>query len=438
MFRDRRRVRAVLMSAVAAFAVVGVGAQTGTATDVEPVTITYLASQNWVLDSERELAAQFEAETGIHVDYQIIPADQYFSVLQTKLESGGEGIDIFGGQSGTTDIQLQLGVEENAVPLTDEEWVQRMDPLSTEQISLDGTVYGQTIWDTVGGSWVVVYNKAIFADNGIAVPTTYDEFAAACETLSSAGITPIYEPVSDGWHHVLWYAELGPAYEAASPGLVDRLNANETTLADDPTMQLALGQLNELYSNGCFGEDPLSDEFANTESSMASGDYAMTVNRLGLPAEIEAADPSASADDYGFFLMPLADNQIWNVNPAAPSKFIYSGSEHVDAAKAYFEFLARPESLQFLLDNEPQFVVLNFDGVTAELTEAQQAFVDAYPNQGTVLQTAVNYVNPQWIEMGQDIVAMFTGAQSPVEVLEAIDGRRAEMAMAADDPGWSD
>jgi raffinose/stachyose/melibiose transport system substrate-binding protein len=427
MLHDRRRARAVLMSAVAALVAVGSGAKTGTATDVEPVTITYLASQNWVLDSERELAAQFETETGIHVDYQIIPADQYFSVLQTKLESGGEGIDIFGGQSGTTDIQLQLGVEENAVALTDEEWVQRMDPLSTEQISLDGTVYGQTIWDTVGGSWVVVYNKAIFADNGIAVPTTYDEFAAACETLSNAGITPIYEPVSDGWHHVLWYAELGPAYEAASPGLVDRLNANETNLADDPTMQLALGQLNELYSNGCFGEDPLSDEFANTEASMASGEYAMTVNRLGLPAEIEAADSTASADD-----------QIWNVNPAAPSKFIYSGSEHIDAAKAYFEFLARPESLQFLLDNEPQFVLLNFEGADAELTEAQQAFVDAYPEQGTVLQTAVTYVNPQWIEMGQDIVAMFTGAQSPVEVLEAIDGRRAEMATAADDPAWSD
>ena len=158
MFRDRRRVRAVLMSAVAALVVVGCGDDdsaesptetTGSAdgsaaatdppsstettadasTDVEPVTITYLASQNWVLDSERELAEQFEAETGIHVDYQIIPADQYFSVLQTKLEAGGEGIDIFGGQSGKTDIQLQLGVEENAVPVTDEEWVQRMDPV---------------------------------------------------------------------------------------------------------------------------------------------------------------------------------------------------------------------------------------------------------------------------------------------------------------------
>ncbi|MGB8360215.1 MAG: carbohydrate ABC transporter substrate-binding protein, partial [Acidimicrobiia bacterium] len=88
--------------------------------EMEPVTISYLASQNWVLDSETALAEQFEAETGIHVDFQIIPADQYFSVLQTKLEAGGEGIDIFGGQSGKTDIALQLGVKDNAVPLSDE------------------------------------------------------------------------------------------------------------------------------------------------------------------------------------------------------------------------------------------------------------------------------------------------------------------------------
>jgi len=57
--------------------------------------------------------------------------------------------------------------------LTDEEWAKRMNPLSVEQISLDGVTYGLTIWDTIGGSWVIVYNKTIFADNGINVPTTY-------------------------------------------------------------------------------------------------------------------------------------------------------------------------------------------------------------------------------------------------------------------------
>jgi ABC-type glycerol-3-phosphate transport system substrate-binding protein len=140
----------------------------------EAVTITYLASQDWIKEPEMALAEQFEAETGIHVDYQIIPSDQYFNVLLTKLDSG-EGVDIFGGQSGQSDIKLQLNVEQNALPLTNEEWAQRMSPLSAEQLSLDGVMYGLTIWDTIGGSWVVVYNKDIFAENGLSIPTTYAE-----------------------------------------------------------------------------------------------------------------------------------------------------------------------------------------------------------------------------------------------------------------------
>jgi raffinose/stachyose/melibiose transport system substrate-binding protein len=399
-------------------------------------TLTYIASQNWVLDSEMELAKQFEAETGVHVDFQIVPSDQYFNVLETKLEAGGEGIDIFGGQSGKTDIKVQLNVEKNAVPLTDEEWVKRMNPLSTEQISLDGVTYGLTLWDTVGGSWVIVYNKKIFADHGLGVPKTYAEFASACQTLKDAGITPIYEPFADGWHHVLWFLEMGPVYEAANPGLADALNANKATFADNPTMLTALKELKEMYDKGYFGADALSNEFANTEAAMASGDYAMTVNRFGLPSQIHKAYPDVPEDNFGFFVIPLADNQIWNVNPAAPSKFIYSGSKNIEAAKAYFEFLTRPENLQSMLDNEPQFTMLDFEGVKAKLTADQQAFIDTYTQQGTVYQTAVNYVNPQWMDVGQVLTAMFTGAATPEEVLAETDQRRADMATAAGDPAW--
>jgi raffinose/stachyose/melibiose transport system substrate-binding protein len=383
-----------------------------------------------------ELAKQFEAETGVHVDFQIIPSDQYFNVLETKLETGGEGIDIFGGQSGKTDIKLQLNVEKNAVPLADEEWVKRMNPLSVEQVSLDGVPYGLTIWDTVGGSWVLVYNKALFAEHGLSVPTTYAEFAAACQTLQDAGINPIYEPFADGWHHVLWFLEMGPVYEAADPGLADALNANEATFVDNPTMMTALTQLKEMYDKGYFGDDALSNEYVNTEAALASGEYAMTVYGFGLPGAIHKAYPDVAEEDFGFFLIPLADNQIWNVNPAAPSKFIYSGSKNIEAAKAYFEFLTRPENLQFMLDNEARFTLLNFEGVTAELSAEQQAFIDTYKEQGTVYQTAVNYVNPQWMDVGQDLTAMFTDAIAPEDVLASIDQRRADMAAAAGDEAW--
>jgi raffinose/stachyose/melibiose transport system substrate-binding protein len=402
----------------------------------QDVTITYLASQDWIKQSEMDLGAQFEEETGIHVDYQIIPSDQYFNVLQTKLNTG-EAPDIFGGQSGQTDLAINYDIENNGVDLSDEEWVTRQDPLVTEQVTLNGAVYGMTLWDT-SASWVIVYNKEIFAELGLEVPTTYEEFRTVCQTILDAGIAPIYEPISDGWHHVLWFPELGPAYEEATPGLSAALNANESNFADDPTMLTALTQLKEMYDLGFFGEFALSDAYVDGAEFMASGEYAMTVRQTSFVNLVET-EWDVPAETFGFFVMPLADNQILNVNPAGPSKFIYSGSEHIEEAREYLRFLARPENLQYVIDNTPEFASLNFSGVTPKYSAEEQAFFDSYTDsRGTVYQTAVTYLNPQWMDIGQDLSAMFIGDIEPIEVLQNIDQRRADMAEAAQDPGWAE
>lgn len=75
------------------------------------VTLTFMASQDWIQDAELELAEQFTEETGIKVDYQIVPADQYTNLLMTKLNTG-ECTDIFCSQAGQFDIVTQLNVDE--------------------------------------------------------------------------------------------------------------------------------------------------------------------------------------------------------------------------------------------------------------------------------------------------------------------------------------
>jgi raffinose/stachyose/melibiose transport system substrate-binding protein len=40
------------------------------------------------------------------------------------------------------------------------------------------------------------------------------------------------------------------------------------------------------------------------------------------------------------------------------------------------------------------------------------------------------------MDIGKDITAMFTGQQSPAEVLANLDKRRADLAEAAKDPAW--
>ncbi|OAS13275.1 ABC transporter substrate-binding protein [Paenibacillus oryzisoli] len=398
------------------------------------ITLTYIASQDWVKDGEMKLAKKFEAETGIHIDYQIIPADQYTNILKTKLNAQ-EAPDIFGGQSGKSDIVTQYNVEKNAVDLSGEEWVKREDPLSIEQASVNGKVYALTVWDNTG-SWIINYNKQIFQKLGLSIPKTYSEFKSISQKIKDSGITPIYEPISDGWHHVLWFPEIGPRFEEVTPGLTDRLNTNKAKFADDPTMLLALTQLQEMNKLGFFGTNAFSDTFADTEKNMASGKFAMTLNNPSEPANIEKAYPEMKADNFGFFVMPLADNQILNVNPAAPSKFIYSGSQHIAEAKQYFAFLAKQENLQAFLDSEPKFSTLNFPNLKDKFTPEQKKFFETYKKAGTVFQTSINYLNAQWMDIGKELQAMLGSTSTPADVLKSIDKKRESIAKAAKDPAW--
>lgn len=400
------------------------------------VTISYMLSQGWLEDSEKELGDKFAAETGIKVDYQVIPSAQYFNVLLTKLNAG-ECTDIFGSQSGKFDIVSQLNIEKNAVDLTGAEWIQRMDPLVTDQVTVNGKVYGLTIWDT-SPSFPITYNKKIFEKLGLSIPKTYADLKNVCTKILESGVTPIYEPVADGWHHVLWFPDVGPRYEEMEPGLIEKLNNNQAKFEDSAAMELALTQLQEMAKLGFFGKNYLSATGADTENNLGTGKYAMALSGLSTPSRVQEAVPEAKATDFGYFEIPLADNQILCMQPSGPSRFVYSGSKYVEEAKEYFTYITKQENLQeYFLDKDTKKSNLCFTGVKNKLTDEMNTFLNSYEKKGSYLQIQVKYLNPQWMDIGKDMVAMFTGAMTPKDVLKSIDKRRADQAKAAKDPLWA-
>ena len=400
----------------------------------QDVTISYMASNEWVYDAEMKLGEKFTEETGIKIDYQIIPSDQYTNLLLTKLNAG-ECADIFGAQSGSTDIQTQINVEKTALDLSGEAWASTVDPLVAKELSVNGKLYGQPTADT-SSVWAVAYNKKIFKDMNLEIPKTYDEFKAVCDKIKAKNITPIYECVSDGWHHVLWYPEIGPAYEKAAPGLADKLNTNAAKFADDATMKKALGQIKEMATLGYWGENYMSNTYADAPKNIASGKFAMTVANQGFGAEVNKVDPTFSVDDIGYFVIPLVDNQILNMNPCGPSRFIYSGSKNADAAKKYLEFVARPENLQYMIENVPKYNTLPYTGVKDKYPQSVKDFYNAYKEKGTVYQVAVKYLNPQWMDIGKDLTAMLVGDVTPETILQNIDKKRNDQAAASKDTSW--
>ena len=399
----------------------------------EDVTITFMASQDWIQDAEMELGEKFTEETGIKIDYQIVPSDQYESLLMTKINSG-ECTDIFAGQSSQFSIVTQFNVEKNAIDLSGESWAGNVDPAAAVELSVGGKLYGQPIQD-VSACWAVGYNISMFEENGLEIPKNYAEFCAVCDKLLEAGIIPIYECVSDGWHHVCW-TEAAITATQADQGYPDALNANSATFAGNEKLTLMFAQLKEMADKGYFGDNYMSNQYADAPAAIASGEYAMVLYNQGLGAEVNAADSSFPADNIGFFVNPLCDNQSLNVNYCGPSRFIFSGSKNVEAAKKYLEFMASDESLAYMTENVAKFNQLPYTNAPSAYSDVVQDFYDRYPNKVAVFQASVKYYNPAWMDIGKDMSALFLGEMTPEEVLQDIDKLREEQAKAASDPAW--
>lgn len=404
-------------------------------------TITVMASQDWVEDSEQELGKKFEEETGIHVDYEIVPADQYQDLLLTRLNSG-EGPDIWGAQSGFA-LSTTYNVTENAVDLSGESWASAYSEFSAEQTGVDGVNYGLTYYDTTT-DYYMVYNKKLFEAAGITdVPKTFDELTADCDKLLESGVTPIYEPVADGWHQTMLWTASAQVLDKLDPGIIDKLNTNEAKFADNENMKTMLDQLNTLAQKGYFGDNYMSDEFANAESYMASGEFAICMLKPGAISSIVANDQNTAGyteDDFGLFLLPILDNQYLNIHPTGPSRFIYSGSKNIDAAKKYLEYIVQKDNIQYLIDNASDVENLPLDmGQTPEYSKTTLDFLGSYDDahSGMVLQDVVKYFNEQWMDISANLAAMFTGDMTSEEVLQAIDDERAQLAGAAGDSNWN-
>lgn len=404
-----------------------------TADTKEDVTITFMASQDWIQDAEMELGEKFTEETGIKVDYQIVPSDQYESLLMTKINSG-ECTDIFGGQSSKFSIVTQFDVEKNAVDLSGESWAGNVEPAAAEELSAGGKLYGQPIQD-VSACWAVAYNIKMFDELGLSIPTNYKEFCDVCEKIKAAGIIPIYECVSDGWHHVCW-TEAAVAATKADSGYPDALNENKATFEGNKELTTMFSQLKEMADKGYMGDNYMSNQYADAPASIASGEYAMVLYNQGLGAEVNAVDPSFDVDNIGYFVNPLCDNQALNVNYCGPSRFIFSGSKNIDAAKKYLEFMASDESLAYMTENVGKFNQLPYTNAPSAYSKVVQDFYDRYPEKIAVFQASVKYYNPAWMDIGADMSAMFLGEMTPEEVLKDIDKLRAEQAAAASDPAW--
>lgn len=436
----KRKVKEVVSLALAAGLVVGLiagcstGKESGSTEGKKQVTLTFGSHQSGLPTSGivQELAKDFESETGIKIDFQISPDAQWRDLIKVKLDSG-EAPDIICVDT-PIGLASSLHMDQYCPELTDQPWVSRIEKTTLAAVSVKDKVYGITF--PGAKMYFYLYNKDIFKKLGLSVPTTYKEFLSVCQTLKEAGYTPIYEATTNGWHQVLPLFETGGLWLNQDPDMYEKLNENKIDLDGIPSLLNIIKQLDECARAGYFGDDYLSNAWENAKEAMATERCVMTVAELGFRGQIEKEYPDFKATEkLGAFVMPWGDNQEIGVNPASNAYFINKDSKYIEEAKQFFDFLARPENLQKRLDGQPELSALCWPEITSKYTKEDQAFLDSL-KKANVVQTSVNYIDSQWMDVGKDLESMYTGAMTPEEVLKTIMERRIEQAKLQKDPGW--
>ncbi|MEG1290852.1 MAG: ABC transporter substrate-binding protein, partial [Lachnospiraceae bacterium] len=381
----------------------------------------------------QDLAKEFETETGIKIDFQVSPDAQWRDLVKVKLDSG-EAPDIICADT-PIGLASSLHMDQYCVDVTDQEWTSRMEESACSAVSVEDKVYGITF--PGAKMYFYLYNKDIFEKLGLQTPTTYEEFKTVCQKIQDAGITPIYEATTNGWHQVLPLFETGGLWLEQNKDIYDKLNKNELDLDEIPSLLTIIEQLNECAKAGYFGDDYLSNAWENAKEAMASERCAMTIAELGFRGQIEAEFTEFKATEkLGAFVMPWGDNKAIGVNPASNAYFINKDSKHVEEAKQFFEFLARPENLEKRLKGQPELSAVCWPEIKSKYSQEDQAFLDSL-EKANVVQTSVNYIDSQWMDVGKDLEAMYTGTVTPKDVLDTIKNRRTEQAKLQKDPGWT-
>ena len=406
-------------------------AQTALADD--SVTLTLGCSQSELPASGifEQLCEEYEEQTGVHIDIQVTPDDQWTDVLRTKL-SVGEAPDIMWADVDGLSIVDRINPVENCVPLADAEWVDRLEESVRNDLSVDGTIYGISFKGPK--FWLYYYNKDIFAQYNLTPPTNYEEFRAICQTLYDNDITPIYEAVQEGWHHGLMWYEVAGVYQKEVPDLYEKLNTNQIKVTDVKSMLTVLEQMQDFAQSGFYGPDYMSNSITNDFGAIADGSVAMTFESNGWEQQLLDSYPEMDGK-IGYFILPWGDNDTLGITPTQNGLFINKNSDHIDEAKAFFDYLASPEKLQEYLDGETSIYSVCWPEIDSKYPEALKEYMNQF-DTSVVLQSGVKFVGGQCFEIEKLMASMFLDQLTPEECLQQIADIMDEQGELQQDPYW--
>ncbi len=369
-------------------------------------------------DVVNEIIAEYEAENeGVTIDLEVLSNEQYKDKLRV-LSTSGDLPDV-GMTWAAGFLEPYVGGNMFA-PLDDvieEELSDAFVPGTAEAYAIDGKTYGLPLELNIA---TLYYNSAMFEEQGLEAPETYEELLNVVDEFNEAGIQPIALGNKDAWTGSLWYMYL--ADRLAGAETLDNAINGEASF-EDPALTEAAAKVQELVDRDAFveGFNGLADEeaksmFMSEQAPMyliATWDLPNYTTNESVPQEFR--------DSVEYLKFPTVDGEgDMNSFVGGPGVglFVAEESDVKEEAKDFAAYFVKAWGEQ-AVEKAGVIPATKVDAASMDLPEMYIDILDELNNASNITLFADVQMSPEAAQVHLDSVqALFGGEITPEEFTE--------------------
>lgn len=208
---------------------------------------------------------------------------------------------------------------------------------SLDEFTVDGKVYGLPFG---GYSEAIFYNKKIFSELGLEIPTTWAQLLEVSEKIKAAGYTPFGLAAKDGWvNGMLWNTvmERNVGIDAFS-----KVVSGEAKWTDENFVK-GFASYAELVDKDYFTKGALGLAYADQGAQLLSGKAAMVFTGTWDANRFSGDEAGDLKGQIGYFAFPSIDGGAGDqtsINASYSNGFGFSANLDEDQVAAAKKFIA--------------------------------------------------------------------------------------------------
>jgi raffinose/stachyose/melibiose transport system substrate-binding protein len=269
-------------------------------------------------------------------------------------------------------------------------------------------------------SHAVYYNKTIFKKEGLAIPQTYEDFLALCETLASKGYTPLANGVADEWDILeVFFLGMLPNFTGGAADRVQYENGTRKLNDDNFTAAFQAAADAAKYLPKGFEAVTYNDSqvLFNNQQAVMFMDGSWT-------AGVYADAPF----EWGLFAMPAPQGRQTRITFHPDMAITYNTkTKHPNECRDFLAWLASKEGAAIASASLP----LGFFPMINAPIQLADPHANEFLALNTGKETDARFVWPKFMDlyapMNQAVIQVLKGELTPQQAADAMEAEAAKL-----------